>query len=440
MALRNRLSWLDKEPMQIRDKFIKNNRRGGFFKTASGVLNVIDRIDDLYIYIKCKTKDSVYKIGLSNLTSAINQLYLRKSLKRSDLATYSKYNTALFGILLEIFKGKIALKKDEEDKRSWKMLLKGVRFIPSGMTQGSTKDWLTMKRAGVKVVMISFAALKNEDWYIWCTMFDMLVVVDSGAFTAATQGKRIDINEYADFIKKYKSRILDFMNLDVIGDAEASRRNYNILKELTGMNPIPVWHPCTDNWKKSDWKELDRMTKESDLVAIGGTNKSFLKDDSGDIKRALFKKIKKLHPYHQFHLLGHSSRIILDDLFTLGQADSTSWTGTRKEGKNKTRKKRIYSFNGHSASQVAPDSFSKVDCVLYSIQRLTSFEQFYGDMPPTLCPHVWKILYKNTDKIIEDLVPYFRELKIELRRRYRNGEPVEFINSDPLDKQLMFNF
>ena len=45
--------------------------------------------------------------------------------------------------------------------------------------------------------------------------------LDSGAFSAFTQGAEIDIQEYIEFIKEHKDYLEAYANLDVIGDAEA---------------------------------------------------------------------------------------------------------------------------------------------------------------------------------------------------------------------------
>ena len=65
------------------------------------------------------------------------------------------------------------------------------------------------------------------------------VIIDSGAFTAFTLGKAVDTKEYAEWAKDFDSRwrhrmdSLHFMNLDVIGDQDASWINQSILERAS---------------------------------------------------------------------------------------------------------------------------------------------------------------------------------------------------------------
>lgn len=74
--------------------------------------------------------------------------------------------------------------------------------------------------------------------------------LDSGAFSAWTQGVNIDIYEYIDFIKKHLDVLEVYANLDVIGlggkqpnriTAEKTLENQKIM-EAAGLNPLPCFH------------------------------------------------------------------------------------------------------------------------------------------------------------------------------------------------------
>lgn len=74
--------------------------------------------------------------------------------------------------------------------------------------------------------------------------------LDSGAFSAWTQGLEIDIEEYINFIKSNKDFIEIYANLDVIGvggmqpNKLTAKYTYNNQKimEKAGLSPIPVFH------------------------------------------------------------------------------------------------------------------------------------------------------------------------------------------------------
>ena len=51
------------------------------------------------------------------------------------------------------------------------------------------------------------------------------IFIDSGGFSAFTQGAEINIDEYCDFIKKYNKHITAYAQLDAIGDEEATKKN-----------------------------------------------------------------------------------------------------------------------------------------------------------------------------------------------------------------------
>lgn len=74
--------------------------------------------------------------------------------------------------------------------------------------------------------------------------------LDSGAFSALTQGVTIDIHDYINFIKKHQPFIDIYANLDVIGvggnmpnelTAKKTLENQKIM-EKEGLNPLPAFH------------------------------------------------------------------------------------------------------------------------------------------------------------------------------------------------------
>lgn len=74
--------------------------------------------------------------------------------------------------------------------------------------------------------------------------------LDSGAFSAWTQGLTIDIQEYITFVKEHKDILEVYANLDVIGiggkqpnrlTAEKTLENQKIMEEA-GLSPLPCFH------------------------------------------------------------------------------------------------------------------------------------------------------------------------------------------------------
>jgi hypothetical protein len=88
--------------------------------------------------------------------------------------------------------------------------------------------------------------------------------LDSGAFSAWSQKKEIDIQEYIAFIKKHQKVIDVYANLDVIGDAKGTYRNQRIM-EKAGVKPLPVFHYGEDEkWLKK------YLSKDYDYISLGG--------------------------------------------------------------------------------------------------------------------------------------------------------------------------
>jgi len=88
--------------------------------------------------------------------------------------------------------------------------------------------------------------------------------LDSGAFSAWSQGSPIDIQDYISFIKENESAIDQYANLDVIGDASGTWDNQMTI-EKAGLSPLPTFH------YGEDIKWLKRYLKKGyDYICLGG--------------------------------------------------------------------------------------------------------------------------------------------------------------------------
>ena len=160
------------------------------------------------------------------------------------------------------------------------------------------------------------------------------VLIDSGAFTAFTKGKKIDIYEYSKFIKSYtltwkkKTQSINFINLDVIGDAEKSWENQHKLEKLN-VNTIPVIHH--EGFKK---KHLEKAYKEYDYFAVGGLvgkKRTQILMFLDYCFRHIFTYVKKGNKLPKIHLLGVASDKILYR-YPAFSCDSTAFMKVNKFG------------------------------------------------------------------------------------------------------------
>ena len=164
---------------------------------------------------------------------------------------------------------------------------------------------------------------------------DSNVMFDSGAFTAFTTGKKIDINEYAEFIKNYiliwekKIKSLNFINLDVIGDSEKSWENQHKLEKLN-VNTIPVIHH--GGFKK---KYLDKALKEYNYFAFGGlvgkNRKKQILPFLDYCFRLIFTHVKKGNKLPKVHLLGVADPKVLYR-YPAFSCDSTAYMSVNRFG------------------------------------------------------------------------------------------------------------
>lgn len=182
------------------------------------------------------------------------------------------------------------------------------------------------------IAWIDQSELKLREQYL---TKDCNVMFDSGAFTAFTTGKKIDINEYAEFIKNYiliwekKLKSLNFINLDVLGDAEKSWENQHKLENLN-VNTIPVIHQ--EGFKT---KHLDKACNEYSYFAVGGL---VGKDRKKQIipfldycYKFIFEYYKKNKKLIKVHLLGVADPKVLYR-YPAFSCDSTAYMSVNRYG------------------------------------------------------------------------------------------------------------
>lgn len=88
--------------------------------------------------------------------------------------------------------------------------------------------------------------------------------LDSGAFSAFTQDKVIQVEDYAAFLDEVKDDVTVASSLDVIGDADASFTTYMRLRDM-GAEVIPVFH-IGDDFKYL----VEYLRMGCPYIALGG--------------------------------------------------------------------------------------------------------------------------------------------------------------------------
>lgn len=142
---------------------------------------------------------------------------------------------------------------------------------------------------------------------------DVRFVLDSGAFTAWKAGKPISLDAYCKLIESLPIKPWRYFALDVIGDGEASHRNYELMLKR-GLRPIPVFT------RGEDIGMIDEYYKTSEVLGIGGLvgtpgNKGFVK---GIMAKIAGRKV---------HWLGFNAKEYIAH-YRPYMCDSSSWSSS----------------------------------------------------------------------------------------------------------------
>lgn len=197
-----------------------------------------------------------------------------------------------------------------------KIYLAGFPAMRRMITLGLIEDYSVAKR-----VLVSFHGLKRKFMVENADLIrksGLKIFLDSGAFSAMTQGVQVDLDDYISFIKEFGDLLELYAGLDVIGDAEGTWKNQEYM-EKHGLNPLWCFHT------NEDFNYLDRGLKRYQYIACGGM-KGVGQWGNSRIKRWLLKVYNMAHKekvrIHGFALTGFN---FLQDFHFLYSVDSLGW-------------------------------------------------------------------------------------------------------------------
>lgn len=181
----------------------------------------------------------------------------------------------------------------------------------------STAELEALQEVKPSRLLLSYFYFRNKPLkcYVERLGYKPEIMLDSGAYSAWTKGKGIALTDYMKYIEENKEYISSYVNLDVFGDNEMSFDYYSIMKRKD-FNPVPVVQYGDDHMK---WLERYYQLGER-FIALGGTVPIKNKWEVSDWVRLLAWQ----YPEVKFHLLGSSSRKIIDhcDMYS---CDSSTW-------------------------------------------------------------------------------------------------------------------
>lgn len=154
---------------------------------------------------------------------------------------------------------------------------------------------------------------------------------DSGAFSAFSLKKPINLYTYCRFIRDHELKI--YASLDVIGSPEKSHDNYEYMKREFNLNPIPCFHIG------EEYKHLDRIL-DVPYIALGGMVMA------SDIESWLDKVMNYIYtrqPGIKIHGFGMTdANLILK--YPWYSVDSSSWTGCVRFARFSLWKEHTHTF------------------------------------------------------------------------------------------------
>lgn len=123
-------------------------------------------------------------------------------------------------------------------------------------------------------MLCSFYYWRKRDLTVWDGVTANLrsagghleIFADSGAFSAFSlrgTGGAVKREDYAAWLKHWRSRLTIMANLDVIGDPKGTAQN-QLWFEEQGLPVLPVWHATSRE------TELVAMCRDYDYIALGG--------------------------------------------------------------------------------------------------------------------------------------------------------------------------
>lgn len=370
----------EKSAREIERGFIRRVSKINSIFTVKGSINYINKISSSFLSITTNKSTKPFSISRKSLRKAISYFMDCKTTTRRQLQCYSKFTSSLMALLLEVFNGKVLVRKLKGGEEM-RITLTGTRVFASGLE----KDPYIrneLKKLGGKHLLLNYYHIRgNRNWK---RILDegFHCIVDSGAFSTFRYKQRwnkkldnqlelfhidevemISVEEYANFINKecQDNRIKAFINLDVIGDPQQTRNNYERLKSLCPAATIwPVWQ---FNDSMDNLMELSQ--EEHEVICIGGLIPNILKHKEAT-KARLIELVYKF-PGVNFHCLGLANRWLCE--IPLFSSDTTAFLNARKS----PDQRKVYLETGERVS--ADEEMSTIDIIKQNLLHLINLEK-----------------------------------------------------------------
>lgn len=215
------------------------------------------------------------------------------------------------------------------------------------VTTGLKEELAVIRDIRPPCILCSYWYFKNKRLSDICDYlgYKPNILLDSGAYSAFTKGKTVNVLDYIDYIQRNSEYIQQYVSLDVIGDAYLTWMFYDIMK-YHKLNPIPVYHYGDSLELLHRYVDCGERT-----IALGGTvpikNKALIADWCVELKERF--------PTVNFHLLGSCSKKVIS-CGALSSCDATSWY--------------MMAVNGFPKDIVGRTKQSKIDRAKYQMKQM----------------------------------------------------------------------
>lgn len=182
--------------------------------------------------------------------------------------------------------------------------------------------------ARVRRIMINYYDFRNtfQNLLEHLKQYDFDILLDSGAYPAYTRGVKIDVKEYANFLKKYGEYFEGYFNIDDIESFDKTWDNQDYL-ESEGLKPIPVFH------YGEPIETLKIISRQYEFIGIGGMVPISKQKLDNWLQFVFFNKDgQEKFPEIKFHGLGLTTYDLMQK-YPFYSCDSSKWLISKKFGK-----------------------------------------------------------------------------------------------------------
>jgi hypothetical protein len=187
---------------------------------------------------------------------------------------------------------------------------------PYFVTVGLADEIEVIRKVKPPRILCSYWYFRNKPLSSFCEKigYKPEIMLDSGAYSAHTRGKSVNILDYMAYIRNNESFITHYISLDVIQDETLTRAFYAIMRSK-GFEPIPVFHHGSDYSMLDEYRESGAR-----YIALGGTVPMSNKAQVAQ----WCDQLSDRYPDVSFHLLGSCSQKILGCKSVIS-CDASTW-------------------------------------------------------------------------------------------------------------------